>query len=275
MKKLAASFTFIGVLVSAAADAQNNPSPYLPQPTCSEGLVLQGDQCVPVQAQPQPQPQVQVDVQVQQPPPPPQRRGEIGDSCRSNEDCASYFCASGSCAMAATPLPPPAVPQQTAESAPVVVREGPPAASLDTTRRWMFSDVVTYDPTLLGIGDIFMIDIAIARLGNTNSSISLGAGVGIIASMASGRDSNFALPIPITVTGRFGLGASFEIDAKIGAVPYFYSQNKSTDSWGGKLLLGVAMRLPLSEHGGFGLLAGFDLYLINGTVPLPELGLTF
>lgn len=273
MKKLAA-FAIIGVLVASEADAQNNPSPYIPQPTCSEGQVLQGDQCVPVQ----PQPQVDVQVQVQQPPPPPpppQRRGEIGDSCRSNEDCASYFCLSGACAMAGTPLPPPvAVQQQTEQSAPIA-HETPSIPALDTTRKWMFSDVVTYDPTLLGIGDIFMIDIAIARLGNTNSSISLGAGVGIIASMANGRDSNFALPIPITVTGRFGLGASFEIDAKIGAVPYFYSQNKSTDSWGGKLLLGVAMRLPLSDHGGFGLLAGFDLYLINGTVPLPELGLTF
>ena len=77
------------------------------------------------------------------------------------------------------------------------------------------------------------------------------------------------------MTGRFGLGTSFEIDAKIGAVPYYYSQNKSTDSWGGKLLLGVALRIPFSANGGFALLAGFDLYLINGTVPLPEAGFTF
>jgi hypothetical protein len=159
-------------------------------------------------------------------------------------------------------------------SAPVV-REAPSVPALDTTRKWMFSDVITYDPTLQGIGDIFMIDIAVARLGNTNSSISLGAGVGIIASLASGRDSNFAIPIPITVTGRFGLGTSFEIDTKIGAVPYFYSQNSKTDFWGGKLVLGAALRIPFSTNGGVGLLAGFDLYLINGTVPLPELGMTF
>ena len=163
---------------------------------------------------------------------------------------------------------------QESASAPVV-REAPFVPAPDTTRKWMFSDVLTYDPTLLGIGDIFMIDIAIARLGNTNSSLSIGAGVGIIASLASGRDANFAIPIPITVTGRFGLGTSIEIDAKVGAVPYFYSQNKSTDSWGGKLVLGAALRIPFSSTGGMGLLVGFDLYLINGTVPLPELGMTF
>jgi hypothetical protein len=256
------------MLVSFGARAQN-PSPYIPQPTCPEGQVLEGDHCVAAAPQPQPQ----TEPPPPPPPPPPPRRGEAGDSCRTAEDCTSSMCSNGSCVTNAPPPPPQVVVEQQ-PSAPVV-RESPSVPAPDTTRKWMFSDVITYDPTLLGIGDIFMIDIAIARLGNTNSSISLGGGVGIIASLASGRDANFAIPIPITVTGRFGIGTSIEIDAKIGAVPYFYSQNSKTDSWGGKLVIGAALRIPFSSTGGMGLLAGFDLYLINGTVPLPELGMTF
>ncbi len=148
----------------------------------------------------------------------------------------------------------------------------------DTTRTWHFTELATFDATMMGMGDIFAFDIPLGRLGNTNSSISMGAGVGFIYSAT--HDSQFSIPIPITVTGRFGVGAGgIEFDTKIGAVAYYYSQNSSQHHGGAKLDFGVMMRVPFSTTGSAGFLLGFDLYVepwvSKGTVPLPEFGFTF
>jgi len=39
--------------------------------------------------------------------------------------------------------------------------------------------------------------------------------------------------------------------------------------------LGASLRLPLDLSSGFGLLVGLDLYVISGTIALPEVGFTF
>jgi hypothetical protein len=148
---------------------------------------------------------------------------------------------------------------------------GPPGP--DTTRTWHFVEVATYDASMSGLGDLFGFDIPLARLGDMNSSLSIGAGFGIIFSLA--HDSNFVMPIPLTVMWRLGLGTSVELDVKAGGAAYYYSQNSTHDLWSGKFVAGVALRIPLSANGGSGFVFGVDIYVNKLIATLPLIGVTF
>jgi hypothetical protein len=160
---------------------------------------------------------------------------------------------------------------QPTESAPPVPDRAPPGP--DSTRKWMFSDIITYDFATAGLGDIFMLDIPIARIGSLNSSISFGAGLGIIFSVQN--SGNLVMPIPIAVTWRYGFGTTVEIDLRLGGAPYYYAQSSTKDRWGGKFLAGAFLRFPLSDTGGMALLIGGEIYAGDKVAALPEAGLTF
>ena len=228
---------------------------------CPEGQVSSDGQCV---AQPPPPP----------PPPPPPALHQVGESCNDNNDCASLACSGGACinpGQAANTPPPSSTPVYVAPQ-PRPVDMGPPAP--DTTRNWHFMDVATFDFSTTGIGDIFTFDIPIVRLGNLNSSLSIGFGAGFIYSLS--HDSNFVVPFPLTVMWRYGFGKSLELDLKAGGAVYYYSQNSSKDLWSGKLVTGLALRIPLgSDTDGAGLVIGCDLYVNKLIAALPTVGATF
>jgi hypothetical protein len=158
---------------------------------------------------------------------------------------------------------------------------------LENPRNWHFAEVLTYAPG--GVGDIFMVDIPYFRMGRgrnatlagllknfphaVDSSLSVDAGFSVIPLLTS--RSPFSVVIPVTLAGRYDLVTVFdrtvELDTRVGGVLLF----QGARYWQAKLDLGASLRLPLDLSSGFGLLVGLDLYVISGTIALPEVGFTF
>jgi hypothetical protein len=156
---------------------------------------------------------------------------------------------------------------------------------LEPPRNWHFAEVLTYAAPG-GFGDIFTIDIPYFRMGRgrnatlavknfpsaVDSSLSVDAGFGIIPSHTNPAAS---VVIPVTLGGRYDLvtilDRTIELDTRVGGVFLF----QGVRSWQAKLDFGASLRLPLDRASGLGLLLGVDLYVINGTIALPEVGFTF
>ena len=193
-----------------------------------------------------------------------------GGVCNTQQDCENGLaCIAGLCQPPPPPPPPPPV-----YIAPVYQRPRdvyvPP--SLDTTRAWHFTEVATYDASMSGLGDFFTFDILFLKLGDLNSSLSVGAGVGFIYSVAA--NNNFTIPIPIAFTWRYGFGSSIEMDLKAGVAPYYYTTG-SHDLWDVKFLAGLSFRIPFSNTGGAGFIFGVETYINKYIATLPEVGFTF
>jgi hypothetical protein len=161
---------------------------------------------------------------------------------------------------------------------------------LENPRNWHFAEVVTFAAPG-GLGDFFTIDVPYFRMGQgsqatlaqelrrfpsaVDSSLSIGAGLGVIPSFASSASVTVALPL--TLAGRFDLVRVFdrtiELDARFGVV--LLVEGARTRSWEAKLDAGASLRLPLDLSSGFGLLVGIDVYFVNAMITLPEVGFTF